>query len=252
MDSSYLKRITIFCKERFPILLTLTTTLVGVFSIYLVWAVITPGASLIFNKSLVVAITGFFLLTLILRICDEFKDKEMDALLFPERCLPKGLVSYDDIKILMIVAGWVWVPLNYIWGGSPIIFTVLVFYVFLFYKWFFFPEIISKNLILALVTHNPLMYVASFYSLSLFSVEQGLPVYSSTNFLLALAFWMPSIYWETARKIRAPKNETDYTTYSKVLGPVAACFLPLVSVFIQLAVTISLLKDLYYGTLYCS
>jgi len=250
MNSSYLKRIGIFFQERFPFVLTLIATLVGVVSIYLVWAVITPGAALLYNKSIVVATIGFFLLTLILRICDEFKDKEVDAILFPERCLPKGLVTYNDIKILMGITVWIWIPLNYIWGGTPVIFTLLVFYVFLFYKYFFFPDIISKNLIMALITHNPLMYIASFYSLSLFSAEQSLPVLSSNNFLLALGFWMPSLYWETARKIRAPKNETDYITYSKVLGPVKACLIPLGAVFTQLLVTIYLLKDLSYGMVF--
>ena len=106
---------------------------------------------------------------------------------------------------------------------------------------------ISNNLILALVTHNPLMFVASFYILSLFSVAQNLPAFSGTNLLLALAFWMPSFGWETARKIRAPKDETDYVTYSKVMGPIWATMLPLGSFLVQLIAFTLVAVNLRYG-----
>jgi hypothetical protein len=247
MNSSFFGRLKIFFAERFPVVLGFITTLIGTISLYLVWCAITPGAALVLNKSIYLAIFSFFALTVILRLCDEIKDKKVDAKLFPERCLPKGLVLYEDIHKLLLIIGWIWVPINYIFGGAPIIFTILIFYTYLFYKYFFLPNIISNNLILALVTHNPLMFVGSFYILALFSVEQGLNVYSTENFFLALAFWMPSMGWETARKIRAPKDETDYTTYSKVMGTVASTALPLGAFLVQL-IAFSLVADrLHYG-----
>jgi len=247
MNSSFFGRLKIFFAERFPVVLGFITTLIGTISLYLVWCAITPGAALVLNKSIYLAIFSFFALTVILRLCDEIKDKEVDAILFPERCLPKGLVLYEDIHKLLLIIGWIWVPINYIFGGAPIIFTILIFYTYLFYKYFFLPNIISNNLILALITHNPLMFVGCFYILALFSVEQGLSVYSAENFFLALAFWMPSMGWETARKIRAPKDETDYTTYSKVMGTVASTALPLGAFLVQL-IAFSLLADmLHYG-----
>jgi 4-hydroxybenzoate polyprenyltransferase len=247
MNSSFFGRLRIFFGERFPVVLSFVATLVGTVSLYLVWCAITPGAALILNKSIYLAIISFFALTLILRLCDEIKDKEVDAKLFPERCLPKGLVLYEDIHKLLLIIGWIWVPINFIFGGAPIIFTILIFYTYLFYKYFFLPEIISNNLILALITHNPLMFVGSFYILALFSVEQGLDVYSIENFFLALAFWMPSLGWETARKIRAPKDETQYITYSKIMGPVGATALPLGAFLTQLIAFSFVAHHLHYG-----
>jgi hypothetical protein len=247
MNSSFFGRLNIFFGERFPVVLGFVTTFVGTISLYLVWCAITPGAALVLNKSLYLAIFSFFTLTLILRLCDEIKDKEVDAKLFPERCLPKGLVLYEDIHKLLLIIGWIWVPINYILGAAPIIFTILIFYTYLFYKYFFLPNIISNNLILALVTHNPLMFVGSFYILALFSVEQGLDVYSTENFFLALAFWMPSMGWETARKIRAPQDETEYVTYSKIMGPVGATILPLGAFLTQLIAFSFVADQLHYG-----
>lgn len=247
MENSYWKRLGIFFDERFPLFLSGLTTLVGTVSSYLVWIAVTEGAALVFNKSLVVAYISFFLLTLILRLCDEFKDKEVDAILFPERCLPAGKVKYEDIEKLLYALGVIWVPMNYIFGGADVAFTILMIYVYLFYKYFFFPEKISNNLILALITHNPVMLVGSFYILSLFSVEQGLNVWTINNFMLALAFWMPSLAWETSRKIRAPKDETDYITYSKVMGPIWACTLPLGAALVQMSALIYVVRDLQYG-----
>lgn len=247
MNSAFLGRLKIFFNERFPLVLGFITTLVGTTSFYLVWCAVTPGAALVFNKSIIIAVLSFFIHTLILRLCDEIKDKEVDERLFPERCLPRGDVLYEDIHKLLMILTWIWIPINYIFGGAQIEFTILIFYTYLFYKYFFFPKIISNNLILALITHNPLMFVASFYILSLFSVEQGLPTFSGTNLLLALAFWMPSFGWETARKIRAPKDETDYVTYSKVMGPIWATLLPLGSFLVQLIAFTLVAVNLRYG-----
>lgn len=247
MDKGFWGRMGIFFGERFPLFLGGLTTLVGTASLYLVWVAVTDGAAFSYNSSLLLAYFSFFILTLILRLCDEIKDKEVDARLFPERCLPSGKVKYEDIDKFLMLLAWIWIPVNYIFGEADIVFTILILYVYLFYKYFFFPEIISKNLLLALVTHNPIMLIGSFYILSLFSVEQGISVWSVKNFALAVAFWMPSLGWETARKIRAPKDETDYVTYSKILGPAGASALPLFAFFVQMVAMLYVVKDLRYG-----
>ena len=36
--------------------------------------------------------------------------------------------------------------------------------------------------------------------------------------LLAFTMYFPSLIWEVCRKIRAPKDETEYVTYSKLFG----------------------------------
>jgi hypothetical protein len=250
MNTAFWDRMRIFFKERFPIFLGAVTTLIGTLSLYLVWVAVTDGAALIFNTALFVAFISFFLLTVILRLSDEIKDREVDAELFPERCLPSGKVLYSDIEKFLTLVAVIWIPLNFIFGGSPLLFTLLMIYAYLFYKYFFMPEQISKNLLLALFTHNPIMFLASFYIISIFSIEQGISPWSIKNVLLALAFWMPSIAWETSRKIRAPRDENNYVTYSKILGPVGASLLPIGAAFIQMMAMIIVVKTLHYNMQY--
>ncbi|HET9315469.1 MAG TPA: hypothetical protein VFQ51_07745, partial [Vicinamibacteria bacterium] len=42
---------------------------------------------------------------------------------------------------------------------------------------------------------------------------------------LVAADWMPLFAWEIARKVRAPEEENDYVTYSRLLGPFGATLL---------------------------
>ena len=39
-----------------------------------------------------------------------------------------------------------------------------------------------------------------------------------TNFLAVFTLYFPALIWEITRKIRAPKDETEYVTYSKLFG----------------------------------
>jgi 4-hydroxybenzoate polyprenyltransferase len=45
--------------------------------------------------------------------------------------------------------------------------------------------------------------------------------------------WTAAATWETSRKIRHPAGETDYVTYSKLLGPRVAAVLPAFFVFVS-------------------
>lgn len=233
MSDTFLDRMLKYLAERFPLTATIPSSLFGMVGLFLLFGATTPGASTRFSSIVIIAFLSFFLLTFILRMFDEIKDREVDRVLFPDRLLSKGEVLYSDIHKMLITALFIWVPLNYIFGNSPFVFTVLCVYCFLFFKYFFVPNILSKNILLALVTHNPLMFLASFYICTLYAADQELPLYTFRNMLLALIFWMPSISWETARKVRAPKDETDYQTYSKLIGPRLAVLIPMGATVVQ-------------------
>ena len=233
MDNQFFYRVKIYLAERFPLPLTISSTLFGMVGLYLLWLSTTAGSAATLSWTPLIAFISFFLLTFIMRLFDELKDREVDQVLFPERLLVKGDVKYEDIHILLVVSLIFWIPFNYIFAGSPVIFTVLAIYAFGFFKYFFIPQILSKNILLALITHNPIMFLASFYVCTIFSASQGLDLFTLNNVLVSLVFWVPSISWETARKIRIPPDEDDYQTYSKLVGPYLAAMIPLVAIFIQ-------------------
>jgi 4-hydroxybenzoate polyprenyltransferase len=249
MSENIFKRLNLFFRERYPLFTGILSSIVGTMSMYLVWAAIHDGAMVILDRYVFVSILSMFLVTLILRLSDEIKDKEVDRVIFPERCLPSGKVKYSDIYVALIFFSILFFILNLFFGGNKFLFYGLCIYLFLFYKYFFFPKQISNNLMMALVTHNPLLVVMSLYLISIFSAQQDLDIFNLKNILLAVAFWMPSLTWETARKIRAPHRETDYTTYSKAIGPRISCLLPLGAMLVQYLCISYLVKDLAQGYL---
>jgi 4-hydroxybenzoate polyprenyltransferase len=172
--------------------------------------------------------------SLLLRVFDELKDVETDLRLghagdpkYVHRPIVTGHILEDDWRALRdaIVAALV---LIHGFMGSWVVvgaFAVLGLFWWLSSRWFFIPAI-SKNLLLAFVTHNPLSLVLNAYVASIVVADCGPGVLTPAGVALVLGLAFPIAAWETSRKIRVPDDETDYQTYSKLLGPVAAALLP--------------------------
>lgn len=99
-----------------------------------------------------------------------------------------------------------------------------------------------KSLPLALISHHPIVFLNFIYimiaSLSVYPViREGVGV-----FILPLCFIFTN--WEISRKIRAPEQETDYTTYSKIWGPKVAISVSLILQAIFISTFFVILNEL--------
>lgn len=159
-----------------------------------------------------------FTFLLLLRIADDFKDLETDKRLFAHRALPSGRVFHRDLWVLLWVSVSITVVLNIVFMNNLAYFAFLYIYGTLMSLWFFQRHRIQPNLLLALVTHNPIVMVMNVYVISFTCIKYGLDGFTWTTVLLAFTLYFPGLIWEIARKIRAPGEETEYTTYSKILG----------------------------------
>ncbi len=119
----------------------------GVLGLYLVWTRVYNLKLNLGSTYLWSAALSMFILTMILRLSDEIKDREADKIHFPERCLPSKQVFYRDIFYLLIFLLIVFVLMNIFWGGNIILLAGLLLYVFLFYKYFFMPRILPDIII---------------------------------------------------------------------------------------------------------
>ncbi len=182
-------------------------------------------------------VVGFMLL---LRVYDELKDVEADLRLgkagdprYKDRAIVTGQVKVEDVRALR---GWVTgalVAFNLPLGPAPLAaFAVLFLLGWLSFKWFFWPAV-QKNLLLAFATHNPLSLVVEGYVLVLFAHELGWERIDVSAIPVLIGLWFPVAAWETSRKIRLPQDETDYQTYSMLLGWRVAALLPLVLVAVS-------------------
>ena len=60
--------------------------------------------------------------------------------------------------------------------------------------------------------------IMNIYIISFTCIKYGLKAWTLTNFLAAWTLYFPALIWEVSRKIRSPKDETEYVTYSKLFG----------------------------------
>lgn len=71
---------------------------------------------------------------------------------------------------------------------------------------------------MALITHNPVQMFVNVYIISFTVIKYGLKPVSLITIMTLWTLYFPALIWEVSRKIKAPKDENDYTTYSKLFG----------------------------------
>lgn len=212
------RRLSIYFKEMYPILPRFALGLIIFGEIHFI--ILLNAGIRDFRLSLQELIGGFtvFSFLLWLRIADDFKDYELDCRLFADRPLPSGRVHKKDLAVFVSILIAATVLLNLFFMNNFGFFLFLYIYGTLMSLWFFSKKKIQKSLPLALVTHNPVQMIMNIYIISFTCLKYGLPLFTWVNFLAAWTLYFPALIWEIARKIRAPKDETEYVTYSKLFG----------------------------------
>ncbi len=213
-----LKRLNIYFKEMYPIIPRLILGFIIFLEIYFI-LLLNYGVTK-FNIGVAEFVGSFtvFSFLLFLRIADDFKDYEADKKLFPDRPLPSGRVQKRDLKTFLIILIVITFILNFVFMNNVWFFLLLYGYGLLMSVWFFKKHKIQKSLPLALITHNPVQFIMNIYIISFACIKYDLYPFTLTSFLVALTLYFPALIWEVSRKIRAPKDETEYTTYSKLFG----------------------------------
>jgi hypothetical protein len=166
--------------------------------------------------------------TPIIRLMDELKDKEIDRELFPNRPLPSGRIFETDINVTIVGLALLYLLTNFVAGHVFWIALIVLGYAWLMFKHFFIPDILRKNLLLTVATHNPMVALMLLYVLALFLSVAPVPLEKidwQAILLLVLMNWVTVFAWEIARKIRCREEETAYVTYSQIFGRPGAVFI---------------------------
>lgn len=221
-----LKRIAIYLNEMFPVssFIGSILTAVAVQMTYLRLYDLRPDS---YARLIVPGLVLTFV-SLLIRIMDEFKDYLDDLTNFPNRPLPSGRVKKSDL----IALGWFCVFMVLflsLTSTKLLIWAILTLgFTFLMLKWFFIESIMRKSLPLAVATHHPIVLFNFVYLL--IACSQFYPGVTMEKALYILPLCLIFTNWEVERKIRAPEQETSYTTYSKIFGPRPAI---LIALFLQ-------------------
>ena len=213
-----LKRLHIYLKERYPLVARLILGLIVFLEIHFIILLNEGVTEFKIGIQEVVGAFTVFAFLLWLRIADDLKDFETDKILFPDRPLARGAVYKKDVMILCSIVQLIAIVLNVIFMNNIVFFVILYVYGYLMSKWFFQRAKIQPSLPLALVTHNPVQMFINLYIISFTVIKYGLRPFTITTVMTLWTLYFPALIWEVSRKIKAPKDENDYTTYSKLFG----------------------------------
>jgi 4-hydroxybenzoate polyprenyltransferase len=176
-------------------------------------------------RALIGCLNGFLLLVL-MRMYDESKDFEHDSLLaakgdprFADRPLVTGQVQLSDLRLVARCITLLLVPLTLVLGVLPFLAYAFAFCLaWLSSRWFFWRAV-PKQPLLAFATHLPVyFFLVEAPMVAIFVRDFGWARLSPASAVLVLASWMVCPVHEILRKIRLPHAETDFKSYSKVLG----------------------------------
>jgi 4-hydroxybenzoate polyprenyltransferase len=173
-----------------------------------------------------------FAFMLMLRLADELKDVDVDRELFPWRPLPAGRVGLRDIRIALAALTVLFVLLH-AWSGGMGSALVTLGYAAAMSCWFFVPRLLRPRLLATLATHQPIVPLLLLHLV-------GFAAGARATALIVALFWSSLLAWELARKIRAPRDENAYVTYSRLFGPRGACALVLLVQLLGLAAGVAL------------
>ena len=216
--SNMLKRLHIYYKERYPIFLRLILGLVVFGEIYFIVLLNQGVTHFSLGIQEIIGSYTVFAFLLWLRVADDLKDHQTDKILFPDRPLAAGKTEIKDVIISCAFFEIIAIVLNYLFMPNFIFFIVLYVYGFLMSKWFFQRSVIQPSLPLALITHNPVQMFVNLYIISFTVIKYHLNFINLTTIMTLFTLYFPALIWEISRKIKNPKKENAYTTYSKLFG----------------------------------
>ena len=218
-ESSSVRRLWVYQRERFPLVGHGPLILVFSFSAVAFSWMLRSTAGWPDPRSTVVAFASCMVFFLQLRIADEFKDADEDALYRPYRPVPRGLVTLRELGGLFVLGGVLQVGLA-LWLDARLLVLLLVAwtYLALMCKEFFVEEWLRDKHLLYMVTHMPIVPLVVLYATSTdWLAGQGDPPAGLVWLLLATAF--NGMALEIGRKIRSPQDEQEgVPTYSVVWG----------------------------------
>ncbi len=225
----FLTRAWIYSREMFPVLIYLPYV-IALYGCMNFIVQILSGREIVLDGMVGVGMVSAFFMMLLMRTFDDLKDIDIDKDLFPERATARRAVLKSDIEAISLFSFLVLLNVNIFYGQSTLpVFALMITYCLLTYKWFFAEKFHREHIFFTMLDHQPIPYVINFFLIHTALASGG--VYEDFNvnhLILWLVVSLPVTAWEVSRKIRSADMETDYETFSMVVGVRTATVIPLV------------------------
>jgi 4-hydroxybenzoate polyprenyltransferase len=215
----FLRRFWIYQKERFPIFGHGPLILMFTFSAVSYSRICRGVEGFIKTEDLLVGFLTTFCLFFLVRILDEFKDAETDAKYRQELPVPRGLISFKELKILGFVVLAIQVlAILLVHPSMFLIYLVVMAYLALMTVEFFAHDWLNNHMWAYAGSHMLIIPLVDIYASGLDWFIDGSSPHFGLVFFFAVSYFN-GIVLEVGRKLKAPEKEKEgVVTYSGLLG----------------------------------
>jgi UbiA prenyltransferase family len=214
----FFKRFLIYQRERFPFLAN------GIFLSAFAFSAISYSRMCrgesgfvdlkLYLSAAITTITFFFLL----RIADEFKDRKSDAANRPHLPVPRGLISFKELKLVgwatfavQLIVNIVLTPQMLGWLLIPQAFLLLIMFDFFVSDW------LNRHWVLYVLSHMFFFPAIDVYSSGMDWYMEGPGIAPAGMAFFFVVSYINGLVWEIGRKIRTKENE-EFNSYTKLYG----------------------------------
>lgn len=247
---SFLKRFLIYQKERFPFILN--GIVISIFSFSAIsYSIICRGESgFIAWKDYFIGVFATISLFFLVRIFDEFKDKDDDAKYRKYLPVPRGLISLNELKTIGIIVACLQIAVIAIFQPKMfLLYAIVLFYLVLMGFEFFVPKWLKSRQIIYITSHMFIIPLVDLYASGLDWLLAG----SAPHFGLIWFFvvsYMNGIVLEFGRKIRTPDSEEEgVVSYTGLYGTKGGVYIWLTLLFTTMLLAIGACNYASFGSL---
>jgi hypothetical protein len=247
---SFFYRFYIYQKERFPFFAHGIMISAFSFSAISYSRICRDATGFVDLKIYLLGIFTTITLFYLLRVFDEFKDKEEDAAYRKYLPVPRGLVTLKELKNTAIIVIIVQVIVNsMMFPKMLILYFVVIAYMLLMGKEFFIGKWLRKNQVAYVVSHMLIIPLVDTYASGLDWLLAGVAAPFGLIFFFGVSY-MNGVVLEIGRKIRKPGLEEEgVITYSALYGANRAAIYWIITLFITLALSLIASAFAGYGLL---
>ena len=210
------------------------------------------GSQVVLDSTAIAGVVTAFFMMLLMRTFDDLKDFELDANLFPHRSTARKLVLKSDIQAIGLTSFISLIAVNLIWGQQTLmVFFIMLTYAVLTFKWFFAEQYHRDHIFVTMLDHQPVPYVINFFLIhTALATGTQYESFQTIHFILLLIVSMPITAWEVSRKIRSADMETEYETFSMVIGRKTATIIPMLFFLVVGGLNMHMGSMLHFSQLY--
>lgn len=218
-DLSLPRRLWIYQRERFPLLGHGVLIAVFTFSAVSYSRICRGFHTFIPWHEYIIGVAATITLFFLVRVFDEFKDREDDARFRRYLPVPRGLISLLELKRVGLLVGLLQIAMIAWWQPRMLpLYALVIGYLFLMGVEFFVPTWLKSRQLIYVASHMVIIPLIDLYSSGLdWRLAHDRP-HIGLLFFLAVSY-MNGVVLEFGRKIRAPgKEEEGVLSYTKLYG----------------------------------